>query len=88
MDIKKVQKFEGEQKREIGANIFGLVANLFKGIGNIFSSAIQMEKEGLKEYLIARQIEGTTRRGKKLKIQYGIRTRIGLDNFINRDKSK
>ena len=88
MDIKKVQKFEGEQKREIRANIFGLVANLFKRIKNSLGSAILMEKEGLEEYLIASQIEGRTRNGKKLKIQSGLRTRIGLDNFINRDRLK
>ena len=88
MGIKKVQKFEGEQKREIRANIFGLVANLFKGMGNIFGSAIQMEKNRLNEHIIISQIEGKTRSGKKLKMQSAIRTRIGLDNFINRDKLK
>ncbi len=88
MDIKELQKLNEEKELRAKDDVSGFITNLFKGIGNIFSSAIQMEKDGLKEYLIARQIEGTTQNGKKLKIQSVIRTRIGLDNFINRDKLK
>ncbi len=88
MDIKELQKLNEEKELRAKDDASGFITNLFKGIGNIFSSAIQMEKDGLKEYLIARQIEGTTQNGKKLKIQSVIRTRIGLDNFINRDKLK
>lgn len=88
MDIKELQKLNEEKELRAKDDASGFITNLFKGIGNIFSSAIQMEKDGLEEYLIARQIEGTTRNGKKLKIQSVIRTRIGLGNFINRDKLK
>ena len=88
MDNKKLQKFNEEKELEIEGGAFDFIANLFKGIGNIFSSAIQMEKDGISEHFIISQIEGKTKNGKKLKIQSAIRTRIGLDNFINHDKSK
>lgn len=85
MDIKKLQKFNKEEELKTENNASGFVAGLFKGIGNIFSSAIQMEKDGISEHIILSQIEGKTRNGKKLKMQSAIRTRIGLGNFINRD---
>ena len=47
-----------------------------------------MEKDGLSEQLIIGQIEGVTRKNKKIKMQYGLHARIGLDNFINRNKLK
>ena len=88
MDNKKLQKFNEEKELEIEGGAFDFIANLFKGIGNIFSSAIQMEKDGISEHFIISQVDGVTKNGKKLKMQYGVRTRIGLDNFINRDKLK
>ena len=88
MDNEELQKFYEEKKLKTEDNASGFVSNLLKGIGNIFSSAIQMEKDGISEHFIISQIEGKAKNGKKLKIQSAIRTRIGLDNFIKRDKSK
>lgn len=85
MDIKKVQKFNKKKELETENSAFNFITNLFKGIGNIFSSAIQMEKDGLSERLIIGQIEGYTKRNKRMKIKYGLRTKIGLGDFINRD---
>lgn len=88
MDSKELQKFNEKKglKTENGASDF--ITNLFRGIGNIFSSAIQMEKDGISEHFIISQVDGVTSRNKKFKMRYGIRTKIGLDNFINRNKSK
>lgn len=86
MDIKELQKFNEEKELKTEDNASGFITNLFKGIGNIFNHVIQMEKDGFSKHFIISQIEGKTRNGKKLKIQSVIRTRIGLDNFINRDK--
>ena len=88
MDSKELQKFYEEKKLKTEDDTSGFITNLFKGIGNIFSSAIQMEKDGISEHFIISQIEGKAKNGKKLKIQSAIRTKIGLDNFINRDKSR
>lgn len=88
MDNKKLQKFNEEKELEIKDGTFDFIASLFKGIGNIFSSAVQMEKDGITEHFMISQVDGKIRNGKKLKIQSAIRTRIGLGNFINRDKLK
>ena len=88
MDIEKLQKLNEKKELKTEDNASGFVTNLLKGIGNILSSAIQMEKDGISEHFLISQIEGKTKNGKKLKIQYGVHTRIGLDNFIKRDKSK
>ena len=87
MDIEKLQKFN-EDKELKTDEVPGFITNLFKGIGNIFSSAIQMEKDGLNTHFIISQIEGKARNGKKLKMQSVIRTKIGLDDFFNRNKPK
>ena len=48
-------------------NTSGFVTNLFKGIGNILSSAIQMEKDGISEHFLISQIEGKTKKWQKIK---------------------
>lgn len=88
MDNEEIQKFYKEKELKTEDNTSGFVSNLLKGIGNIFSYVTQMEKDGISEHFMISQIEGKTKNGKKLKIQSAIRTRIGLDNFINRDKLK
>lgn len=88
MDSQELQKFYEKKELKTEDDTSGFITTLFKGIGNIFSSAIQMEKNGISEHFILSQIEGKTRNGKKLKMESAIRTRIGLDNFINHDKSK
>lgn len=88
MDGKELSKLNEEKELKTEDNTSGFMANLFQRIGNIFSYAIQMEEDGISEHFIISQIEGKAKNGKKLKIQSAIRTRIGLDNFINRDKLK
>lgn len=88
MDIKELQKSNKEKELKTKDGAFDFITDLFKGIGNIFNNAIQMEKDGISEHFIISQIDGVTRRNKKFKMQYGLRTKIGLGNFINRDKLK
>ena len=89
MDKEKLQKLnkEGGLRTE-DVSGFSFITNLFRGIGNILNHVVKMEENNLNEHILISQIEGKARNGKKLKMQYGVRTRIGLDNFIKHDKSK